>query len=137
MPDCIVEFLKQHTDVVPPELPKKLPARRDIDQKIKLLLGTVAPAYAPYCMTPTGLAELCKQLNDLLDAGLIQPSKSPYGAPISFQNKQERTMRMCVEYRALNKANVNNKYTVPLVQDLMDMLRKACWFTKLDIRAGY
>ena len=46
-------------------------------------------------------------------------------------------MRMCVDYRALNKATVKNKYSVPLVQDLMDKLSKACWFTKLDLRAGY
>ena len=83
------------------------------------------------------LAELRKQLNELLDAGLIRSSKAPYGAPVLFQKKQDGTMRMCVDYRALNKATVKNKYLVPLVQYLMDRLSKACWFTKLDLRAGY
>ena len=88
-------------------------------------------------MAPKELVELCKQLNELLDSGLIQPSKSLYGAPVLFQKKQDGTMRMCVDYRALNKATVKNKYSVPLVQDLMDKLSKACWFTKHCFRAGY
>ena len=73
----------------------------------------------------------------MLDTGLIQPYKAIHGAPVLFQKKQDGTMRMCVDYRALNNATVKNKYSIPLVQDLMDMLRKACWFTKLDLRAGY
>ena len=88
-------------------------------------------------MTPKELDDLCKQLNELLDAVLIQPSKDPYGALVLSQKKQDGMMRMCVDYRALNKATVNNKYPVPLVQDLMDRLSKACWFTRLDLRAGY
>ena len=104
--DCVAELLKQYADVMPPELPKTLPPRRDIDHKIKLLPGIVAPTQAPYRMTPKELAELRKQLNELLDAGLIQPSKAPYGAPVLFQKKQDGTMRMCVDYRALKKATV-------------------------------
>ena len=123
--------------MLPPELPKKLPPRRDIDHKIELLSGTVAPAQAPYRMALKEMAELRKQLNELLDVGLTQPSKAPYGAPVLFQKKHDRTMRMCVDYRVLNKATIKNKYLVPLVQDLMDRLSKACWFTKLDLRAGY
>ena len=123
--------------MLPPELPKKLPPRRDIDHKIKLLPGIVAPTQAPYRMTPKELAELRKQLNELLDVGLIQPPKDPYGAPVLFQKKHDRTMRMCVDYRVLNKATIKNKYPVPLVQDLMDKLSKACWFTKHGLRAGY
>ena len=77
-------------------------------------------------MAPKELVELRKQLNELLDAGLIQPSKAPYGAPVLFQKKRDGTMRMCVDYRKLNKATIKNKYPVPLVQDLMDRLSKAC-----------
>ena len=77
-------------------------------------------------MAPKELVELRKQLNKLLDAELIQPSKAPHGAPILFQKKQDGPMRMCVDYRALNKATVKNKYPVPLVQDLMNRLSRAC-----------
>ena len=68
---------------------------------------------------------------------MVHPSKPPYGDPVLFQNKQDGTMRMSVDYRALNKATVQkNKYLVPLVIDLMDGLSKACWFAKIDLRAG-
>ena len=92
VPDCVAELLKQYADVMPPELLKKLPPRRDIDHKIELLPGMVAPSQAPYRMAPKELVELRKQLNELLDAGLIQPSKAPYGAPVLFQKKQDGTM---------------------------------------------
>ena len=88
-------------------------------------------------MSPLELAELRKQLTDLLDAGFIQPSKAPYGAPVLFQKKQDGSLRMCVDYRALNKVRVKNKYPVPLVADLFDRLSKASFFTKLDLRLGY
>ena len=61
----------------------------------------------------------------MLDDGLINPSKAPYGDTVLFQKKQDRTMQMCVDYRALNKATVKNKYPVPLVQNLMDRLSNA------------
>ena len=82
-------------------------------------------------MAPKEFVKLHKQFNELLDAGLIQTSKAPYGAPSLFPKKQDQKMRMCVDYRALNKATIKNKYAVPLVQDLMDRLRKACWFTNI------
>ncbi|KAJ8899074.1 hypothetical protein K2173_010227 [Erythroxylum novogranatense] len=83
------------------------------------------------------LAELWKQLGELLEAGFIQPSKAPYGAPVLFQKKQDGTLRMCIDYRALNKVSLKNKYPVPLIQDLMDRLSRAEVFTKLDLRSGY
>ena len=137
VPDGVAQVLKEFADIMPPELPKTLPPRREIDHKIELLPGSVAPAQAPYRMAPKELAELRRQLNELLEAGLIQPSKAPYGAPVLFQKKQDGSLRMCVDYRALNKVTVKNKYPVPLVQDLMDRLSKASWFTKLDLRSGY
>ena len=67
VPDCVAELLKQYADVMPPELPMKLPPRRDIDYKIEFLPGMVSPAQAPYRMAPKELVELRKQLNELLD----------------------------------------------------------------------
>ena len=87
VPDCVAELLKKYADILPPELPKKLPPRRDINHKIELLPGMVAPAQAPYRMALKEMAELRKQLNELLDVGLTQPSKAPYGAPVLFQKK--------------------------------------------------
>ena len=70
---------------------------------------------------------------------IIQPSKAPYGALIIFQKKQDGSMRMsmCIDYSALNKVTIKNKYHVPLGDDLFDCLCKASYFTKLDLRSGY
>ncbi|RVW75466.1 Retrovirus-related Pol polyprotein from transposon 17.6 [Vitis vinifera] len=78
--------------------------------------------------------ELRRQLKELLDAGFIQPSKAPYGAPVLFQKKYDGSLRMCIYYRALNKVTVKNKYSIPLIADLFDQLGTARYFTKLDLR---
>lgn len=97
VPNFVAELLKKFTDVMPPELPKTLPPRRDINNRIELLPGTVAPAEAPYRTTPKELAELQKYLHELLDVSLIILSIVPYGAPFLFQKKQDGTMRLCVD----------------------------------------
>ena len=83
------------------------------------------------------LAELRKQLDELLDAGYIQPSKALYGDLVLFQRKQDGMLHMCVDYRALNKVTMKNKYLVLNVADLFDRLSKTAYFTKLDLRSGY
>ena len=81
-------------------------------------------------MPPVELLKLCKRLKELLDAGLIQPSGAPYGAPVLFQKKHDDSLCMCVDYRALNKVTIKNKYPIPLATELFDRLSKASYFTK-------
>ena len=137
VPDSVVKILKEFKDVMLTKLPKELPPRRLIDHKIELLPGTKAPAQAPYQMSSAELLELCKQLKELLDAGLIQPSRAPYGAPVLFQKKYDGSLCMCVDYRALNKVTIKNKYPIPLATEFFDRLSKTSYFTKLDLRSGY
>ncbi|XP_054805380.1 uncharacterized protein LOC129308324 [Prosopis cineraria] len=137
LPTCIQEVLQEYKHVMPDELPKKLPPRREVDHQIELEPGAKPPALAPYRMSPPELAELRRQLQDLLDSGYIQPSKAPYGAPVLFQKKKDGSLRMCIDYRALNKITIKNKYPIPLIADLFDQLGKARYFSKLDLRSGY
>ncbi|RVW59550.1 Transposon Tf2-12 polyprotein [Vitis vinifera] len=137
MPKEIEGVLDEFKDVMPPELPKRLPPRREEDHKIELEPGAKPPAMGPYRMAPPELEELRRQLKELLDAGFIQPSKAPYGAPVLFQKKHDGSLRMCIDYRALNKVTVKNKYPIPLIADLFDQLGRARYFTKLDLRSGY
>ncbi|CAL1372707.1 unnamed protein product [Linum trigynum] len=129
--------LEEFDDVMPSELPKKLPPRREVDHKIELEPGAKPPSRAPYRMSPPELEELRRQLKDLVDAGYMRPSKSPFGAPVLFQKKKEGSLRMCIDYRAINKLTVKNKWPIPNIADLFDQLGDAMWFTKLDLRSGY
>jgi len=127
----IASIVQQFEDVMPPQLPKKLPPRRAIDHRIELVSETKPPSQAPYRMSPMELVELRKQLEELIDSGFVFPFKAPYGAPVLFQKKADGSLRMCVDCRALNKVTIKNKYPVPLIQDLMDRLCGASIFTKL------
>ena len=103
------------------------------DHKIELDSGAKPPAMGPYRMAPPELEELRRQLKELLDAGFIQSSKAPYGAPVLFQKKHDGSLRMCINYRALNKVTVKNKYPIPLIADLFDQLGREKFFTNLDL----
>jgi hypothetical protein len=88
-------------------------------------------------MSHQELKELKVQLEDLFAKGYIKPSKSPYGAPVLFVHKKDGTLRMCVDYRALNKATVKNRYPLPRIDDLFDRLSGAKVFSRIDLHSGY
>ncbi|KAL0448846.1 UNVERIFIED_CONTAM: Transposon Ty3-G Gag-Pol polyprotein [Sesamum latifolium] len=88
-------------------------------------------------MAPVELQELKKQLEELLEKGFIQPSTSPWGAPVLFVKKKDGSMRLCVDYRQLNRVTVKNKYPLPRIDDLLDQLKGATTFSKIDLRSGY
>ena len=83
------------------------------------------------------LAELKKQIRELLDKGYVQPSSSPWGAPVLFVEKKDGTQRMCIDYRSLNEVTIKNKYPLPRIDDLFDQLKGACVFSKIDLRSRY
>jgi hypothetical protein len=83
------------------------------------------------------MKEMMSQLQELLEKGFIRPSSSPWGAPVLFVKKKDGTMRMCIDYRELNKVTVKNKYPLPRIDDLFDQLQGAGCFSKIDLRSGY
>jgi hypothetical protein len=130
-------LVDEFTDVFPDDLPNELPPKRNVDFAIELENGHTPPSRPPYRLGHRELAELKKQLDELLEKGFIQPSVSPYGAPVLFVRKKDGTMRMCVDYRMLNKITIKNKYALPYIEELFDQLHGACVFSKIDLRSGY
>jgi hypothetical protein len=129
--------MQDYRDVFPSELPPGLPPSRDVDHRIELLPGSTPPSRPTFRLSATELEELKKQLAELTASGFIQPSKSPFGAPILFVKKKDGTMRMCVDYRALNNITIKNSYPLPRIDELFDRLQGAKYFTKIDLRSGY
>ncbi|GKD67547.1 putative reverse transcriptase domain-containing protein [Tanacetum coccineum] len=83
------------------------------------------------------MLELSNQLKELQDKGFIQPSHSPWGAPMLFVKKKDGALRMCIDYIELNKPTIKNRYPLPKIGDLFDQLQGACYFYKIDLRSGY
>ncbi|KAL8148130.1 hypothetical protein AgCh_005467 [Apium graveolens] len=123
-------------DVFPDEL-LGLPPDREIEFTIDLAPGTEPILKAPYRMAPVEMKELAKQLQELLDKGIIRLSVSPWGAPVLFVKKKDGSMRLCIDYRELNKLTIKNKYPLPHIDDLFDQLKGATWFSKIDLRSSY
>jgi Reverse transcriptase (RNA-dependent DNA polymerase)/Aspartyl protease len=130
-------LIAKFADVFPDELPDTLPPKRSVDHKIELKPES-EPATAPcHRMPDSQIPELEKQLNDSLKKGFIRPSKSPWAAPILFVKKKDGSMRLCIDYRALNKMTIKIRYPLPRTDDLLDRLYGAQVLSKLDLRQGY
>ncbi|GJP52310.1 hypothetical protein CLOM_g11436 [Closterium sp. NIES-68] len=136
-PPEIQQLLSEFKDVFPSDLPPGLPPKRTVDHRICLQPGSEPTVRATYRMSTAELQEVQKQLEELLDKGFIRVSSSPYAAPILFVKKKDGTMRMCIDYRALNKITIKNRYPLPRVEELFDQLGEAKIFSKLDLRSGY
>ena len=118
------------------ELPG-LPPIREVEFSIEVIPGTTPISMAPYRMAPAELKELKTQLQELLDKGFIRPSVSPWGAPVLFVKKKDGSLRLCIDYRQLNKVTIKNRYPLPRIDDLFDQLKEARIFSKIDLRSGY
>ena len=111
-------------NVYPDKLPG-LPPHRDVDFGIELHPGTSPISMTPHRMAPVELQELRVQLHELLDKGFIRPSTSPWGALVLFATKKDKTLRLCIDYRQLNRVMIKNLYLLPRIDNLFDQLRGA------------
>nr|KYP40142.1 Transposon Ty3-I Gag-Pol polyprotein [Cajanus cajan] len=109
---------------------------RDIEFSIDLVPGAGPVSVAPYRMSPAELVELKKQVEDLLEKQMVRPSVSPWGALVLLV-KKDGGARLCVDYQQLNKLTIRNKYPFSRIDDLMDQLRGASIFSKIDLRSRY
>ena len=108
-----------------------------MDLSIEIVPEIAPMSRAPYRMAPAELKELKVQLQELLDKGFVRPNVSPWGAPVLFVKKKDGTLRMCIDYRQINKVIVKNKYPFPRIEVLFYQLKGAGVFSKIDLRSGY
>ena len=132
LPRLVCEYVDVFPDVL-----TGLPPRRVVDFGIELHLGTSPISMSSHRMAPVELQELRVQLHELLDKGFIRPSTSPWGASVLFAKKKDKTLRLCIDYRQLNRVTIKNRYPLPRIDDLFDQLRGARAYSKIDLRTGY
>jgi Reverse transcriptase (RNA-dependent DNA polymerase)/Aspartyl protease len=128
---------KEYGEVFREGLPPNLPPARTVDHQIPLKPDMPPPFRGIYRLSQTELQELKCQLDQLLKDGKISPSTSPYGAPVLFVKKKDGTLRMCIDYRALNSQTIQNRYALPRIDELFDRLHRAKIFSKIDLTSGY
>lgn len=132
---CLQQLLGEYEDVFAE--PKNLPPARQHDHHIPLREGTQPINQRSYKVPYIQKAEIERQIKEMLHSGIIQESTSPFASPVILVKKKDAMWRMCVDYRKLNDATIKNKYPIPIIDELLDELHGACWFTKLDLRSGY
>jgi len=115
----------------------KLPNRKPWDHAIELMPGAQPKGCKVYPLSVTEQSELDRFLTENLEMGRIQPSKSPMASPVFFIKKKDGSLWLVQDYRMLNKMTVKNKYPLPLISELVNQLRGAKYFTKLDVRWGF
>ncbi|XP_069151841.1 uncharacterized protein [Solanum lycopersicum] len=131
-----VPVVNKFPDVFPEELPG-LPPERKIELIIDVLPDTQPIPIPPYRRALAEFKELKEQLKDLLEKGFIRPSTSHWGASVLFVRKKDGSLRMCIDYRQLNKVRIKNRYPLLRIDDLFDQLQGAKCFSKIDFQSGY
>lgn len=136
IPAVIQQVLEENKECFA-DLPDGLPPERTVDHTIPLQPGSHPSSKPVYRMAEAELQELKRQLDELLRKGFIRPSVSPYGAPVLFVKKKDGSMRMCIDYRALNSSTIKNSYPLPRIDDMLDRLHGAKYFSNLDMQSFY
>ena len=126
----------EYEDIFLEELPG-LPPHRAVDFVIKLQPSTSPISMTPHRMAPAELQELKVQLKELLDRGFLRLSTSPWGTPVLFAKKKDKTFRLYIDYWQLNRVTIKNRYPLSRIDDLFDQMRGAWVYSKIDLRSGY
>ena len=126
------EFLEVFPDDI-----SNSPPECEVEFSIDLMPGTSSVSMAPYRMLASELSELKKRLEEMLEKKFVQLSVSLWGSPVLLVKKKDKSIRLCVDYKQLNKVTVKNKYPLSRINNLMDQLVDACVFSKIDLRLGY
>ena len=113
-----------------------LPPNREVEFTIDLILGTEPISIPPYRMAPTELRKLKAQLEELLSKGFIRLSISPWGASVLFMKRKDGSLRLCLDYRQLNKVTIRNQYPLPRINELFYQLQGSRVYSKIDLRSG-
>ncbi|KAK1693984.1 hypothetical protein QYE76_010681 [Lolium multiflorum] len=132
---AITTLLNTFEDIF--QKPMGLPPVRDIDHQIPLTQDAKPPNIRPYRMSHSQKTAVEQLIKEMLHNREIRPSRSPYSSPVLLVRKKDKSWRLCVDFRALNEQTIKNKFPIPVIEDLLDELHGAMFFSKFDLRSGY
>uniref|UniRef100_A0A0A9D2Z3 Integrase catalytic domain-containing protein n=1 Tax=Arundo donax TaxID=35708 RepID=A0A0A9D2Z3_ARUDO len=135
IPDCIFQILEQFSSVLDP--PSELPPHREWDHRIPLLPISKPINIRPYRYSPAQKDEIERQIAEMLKAGIIRHSTSPFSSPVLLVPKKDKSWHFCVDFRHLNAMTIKNKFPLPIIDEFLDELANAAWFTRLDFCSGF
>ena len=131
-----IPVVREFPNVFPDDI-AGLPPDGEVEFTIDLIPGTKTISIPPYRMALAELRELKAQLEELLSKGFIRPSISPWGAPVLFVKNKDGSLRLCIDYRQLNRVTICNQYPLPRIDELFDQLQGSRVYSKIDLRSGY
>eukprot|EP00253_Pinus_taeda_P006624 PITA_06624 len=131
------EMLQEFTDKVVDDLPNKLPPIRSISHHIDFIPGASLPNKAAYRMSPKDNEEIRNQVQELLDKGLVKESLSPCAVPTVLAPNKGGEWRMCTDLRDINKITIRYRFPLPQMEDMMDFLSGATYFSKIYLKSEY
>jgi hypothetical protein len=137
LPIEIQELLDNFVDIIVDELPRSLPPIRSMSHHINLNLGEILPNKGAYRLTSKENEEVKSQVQKLLDKGLVMESLSPCAVPTMLSPKKYGGWRMCTNSRDTNNITIRYRFHLPRMDDLMDCLSGANYFSKIDLKSGY
>ena len=132
---AIQELLQQYADVF--QTPKQLPPSRVYDHTIPLLPTAVPVNSKPYRYSPQHKDEIERHVKEMLQAGIVVPSSSPFASPVLLIQKKDGSWHFCVDYRRLNELTIKNKFPMPIMEEILEELAGSTYFTKLDMCSDY
>ena len=130
-------MLQTYEGIVSSGQPTTIPPKRAISHRIDLIPRATLPNKAAYKMTPQQNEEIARQIQELLNQGLIRKSISPCAVPTILAPKKGGEWRLCTDSRAINKITIRYRFPIPRIEDLMDCLGEARYYTKIDLKSGY
>ncbi|XP_027093589.2 uncharacterized protein [Coffea arabica] len=135
VPNSLTDLLAEYEDIFAD--PKTLPPSRAHDREIPLRADARPFKIAPYRYPHSQKTEIERQIKEMLTSGVIQNSHSPFASPALLVKKKDGSWRLCIDYRQLNSLTIKDKFPIPIIDDLLDELHGAKFFSKIDLRSGY